>query len=220
MLLALSGHMVFSASALKVAVPFAIMTNPLGRACIPDNSSAGRMRKLTHEEIVAQRVPKHLAGESVRAPVIGMLDNIRSVYNVGSIFRTSDGAGVQILYLCGYTPRPHRKEIEKTALGATETVPWTYFADSRDAIVAAKATGAKVCVLEHTTDSVPYTALRASDFPVCLVVGNELTGVSPQTIASADLAIEIPMYGVKQSLNAAVAYGIAIFELVRIWRNR
>jgi 23S rRNA (guanosine2251-2'-O)-methyltransferase len=178
------------------------------------------MRKLTHEEVAAQRLSRHPAGESVRTPVIGMLDNIRSLYNVGSMFRTSDGAGVQLLYLCGYTPRPPRKEIEKTALGATETVPWKYFPDSRDAIVAAKATGAKVCVLEHTTESVPYTALRAADFPVCLVVGNELTGVSPQVIASADFAIDIPMYGIKQSLNAAVAYGIAVFELVRIWQNR
>lgn len=191
---------------MKVAAPFAILP--------------GRMRKLTHDEIAAQRIPKNPAGEGAPTPVIGMLDSIRSLYNVGSIFRTSDGAGVQALYLCGYTPRPPRKEIEKTALGATTTVPWSYFGDPREAIASARAAGAKVCVLEHTDESAPYTTILTSDFPICLVVGNELTGVSPGIIACADLAIEIPMYGVKQSLNAAVAYGIAVFELVRIWKNR
>ncbi len=84
---------------------------------------------------------------------------------------------------------------------------------------AARASGASICLLEHTTLSRPYTALTAADFPLCLVVGNELTGISRGLIAAADLAIEIPMYGTKQSLNAAVAYGIAIFELSRIWRE-
>jgi tRNA G18 (ribose-2'-O)-methylase SpoU len=146
-----------------------------------------------------------------------MLDNIRSLYNVGSIFRTSDGARVQELLLCGYTPTPPRKEIEKTSLGATATVPWSHFADPLDAVRYAKAGGATVCVLEHTTHSVPYHTVRKEDFPVCIVVGNEITGVSTPVIAAADRAIEIPMYGIKQSLNAAVAYGIALFELARIW---
>lgn len=150
---------------------------------------------------------------------MGLLDNIRSLYNVGSIFRTSDGAFIRMLYLCGYTPTPPRKEIEKTALGATETIPWEYHARALDAVGAARAAGATICVLEQTTRSIPYHAVRKEHFPVCLVVGNEITGVSPEVVAAADIALQIPMYGTKQSLNAAVAYGIALFELIRIWKS-
>jgi len=177
------------------------------------------MRKLTHEEVSKQRLDRAAVSEAPRTPVFGLLDNIRSLYNVGSIFRTSDGAFVQKLYLCGYTPRPPRREIEKTALGSTETIPWEYFKNPLDAVAAARAQGAKICVLEHTTGSMPYFQIHKSDFPVCLVVGNEITGVSPEIIACADLAIEIPMHGTKQSLNAAVAYGIALFDLLRIWKT-
>ncbi len=153
-------------------------------------------------------------------PIYGLLDNIRSLYNVGSAFRTSDGALIRKLYLCGYTPHPPRKEIEKTALGSTKSVAWEYHADPLVAIAVVKAEGARVCVLEQTTQSTPYYNVSKKDFPICLIVGNEITGVSPQVIAAADMAIDIPMYGVKQSLNAAVAYGIALFELVKIWNSR
>lgn len=178
-----------------------------------------QVRKLTYEEISAQRVPPDKVQAAPRAPILGLLDNIRSLYNVGSIFRTSDGAFIEALYLTGYTPRPPRKEISKTALGATETIPWQYFQDPLDAVAAARAVGARVCVLEHTTDSRPYSSIAPQDFPLCLVVGNELTGISPTVISAADFAIDIPMHGTKQSLNAAVAYGIAVFELVRVWRT-
>ena len=154
-----------------------------------------------------------------KLPIYGLLDNIRSLYNVGSAFRTSDGALVRKLYLCGYTPHPPRKEIDKTALGSTRSVAWEYQVDPLTAMAAVRAAGAKVCVLEQTTRSSPYYTICKEDFPICLVVGNEITGVSPQVIAQADMAIDIPMYGVKQSLNAAVAYGIALFELVRIWKT-
>ena len=154
-----------------------------------------------------------------RAPIVGMLDNIRSLYNVGSIFRSSDGAFIRGLYLCGYTPTPPRKEIEKTALGATGTVPWRHFANPLDAVAAAREDGAKVCVLEQTTKSIPYHHILRSDFPICLVVGNELTGISESIIDAADMAVEIPMFGAKQSLNAAVAYGIVLFDLLRIWNS-
>jgi 23S rRNA (guanosine2251-2'-O)-methyltransferase len=175
-------------------------------------------RKLTHDEIAVQRIAKEAISVAQRLPICGMLDNIRSLYNVGSMFRTSDGAMVNKLLLTGYTPRPPRKEIDKTALGSTETVPWEYFPTPIEAVSNMKHLGVKVCVLEHTTKSIPYTEVRKSDFPICLVVGNEITGVSGEVIEAADLAIEIPMYGMKQSLNAAVAYGIALFELVRIWK--
>jgi 23S rRNA (guanosine2251-2'-O)-methyltransferase len=178
------------------------------------------MRKLTHEEISRRRLSKEQIGAKERIPIIGLLDNIRSLYNVGSIFRTSDGALIQKLYLCGYTPRPPRKEIEKTALGATETVPWEYFASPLDALEAARESGARICVLEQTTGSIPYFRVQKADFPLCLVVGNELTGVSGGIVSRADLALEIPMHGMKQSLNAAVAFGIAVFDLVRIWKTQ
>ena len=178
------------------------------------------LRKLTHAEIAAQRIPGKLAASAERTPIIGLLDNIRSLYNVGSMFRTSDGAFIRMLYLCGYTPSPPRKEIEKTALGATGTVPWQYFADSLDALRAARTAGARICVLEQTDRSSGASSIHASDFPICLVVGNEITGVSQKVIDAADIALEIPMLGTKQSLNAAVAYGIALFDLVRIWKGR
>ena len=177
------------------------------------------MRKLRTEEITVRRLPKEAVMNAERLPIFGMLDNIRSLYNVGSIFRTSDGALIRHLYLTGYTPRPPRQEIEKTALGATETVPWSHFANPLDAIQAARGSGARICVLEQTTRSIPYYQITPSQFPICLVVGNELTGISPAVVSAADLALEIPMFGTKHSLNAAVAYGIGIFELVRIWKE-
>lgn len=174
------------------------------------------MRKLSHDEIAARRLSRHSLSDAHRLPIYGMLDNIRSLYNVGSIFRTSDGACIRKLFLCGFTPHPPRKEIEKTALGATETVPWAYYPTAQECIAAVRAQGAKLCVLEQTTNSIPYYSVQKTDFPICLVVGNEISGVSPEIVRAADLAIEIPMFGTKQSLNAAVAYGIALFELVRI----
>lgn len=174
------------------------------------------MRKLTHDEIATNRFSVEALKEADRLPVSVLIDNVRSLYNVGSIFRTSDAARIQKLYLCGYTPHPPRKEIDKTALGATSTVPWEYFKDPQDAIAAIRAQGMPICLLEHTTKSIPYYDLEPSNFPMCLVVGNELTGISPEIIAAGDLAIDIPMFGVKQSLNVAVAYGIAIYECVKI----
>jgi tRNA G18 (ribose-2'-O)-methylase SpoU len=174
------------------------------------------LRKLTHDELLARSVPPAGAPHREHSPVAGMLDNIRSLYNVGSMFRTSDGAFIRRLYLCGYTPVPPRSEISKTSLGATDSVSWLHFRDPLEAIAHARNEGMKICALEHTTRSVPVFTLTREVFPVCLVVGNELTGVSRGIIETADLAVEIPMYGVKQSLNAAVAYGVALFELMRI----
>jgi tRNA G18 (ribose-2'-O)-methylase SpoU len=177
------------------------------------------MRKLLHDELAAARLSPVEALAAARHPVALLLDNIRSLYNVGSLFRTADGALAGRLYLAGHTPRPPRPEIDKTALGATATVPWEHHARPADAVAAARTAGYTICVLEHTTESRPYHEVPRSRFPVCLVVGNELTGVSPEVIDAADMAVEIPMYGSKQSLNAAVAGGIALFELVRIWRS-
>jgi tRNA G18 (ribose-2'-O)-methylase SpoU len=177
------------------------------------------MRKLSHEEIAKNRFSVESLKGAERLPIYVMLDNIRSLYNVGSMFRSSDGARIEKLLLCGYTPHPPRKEIEKTALGATSTVPWEYFKNPKDAIAWVKSRGIALCVLEHTDSSVPYYSLTPAQFPLCLVVGNEITGISKDIVSEADLAVDIPMYGLKQSLNVAVAYGIALYEFVRILKR-
>lgn len=176
------------------------------------------MRKLTHAEISTKRIPPEQAVNANRFPLIVLVDNIRSLYNVGSIFRTSDGAMIEKLILAGFTPHPPRKEIEKTALGSTQSVPWEYTKQTAATIKILKGLGYKICCLELTDKSIPYYNIKAADFPMCLVIGNEITGVSKEIVDMCDLAIEIPMYGIKQSLNVAVAYGIAVFELAKIWR--
>jgi tRNA G18 (ribose-2'-O)-methylase SpoU len=178
------------------------------------------MRKLTHAEISTNRVPEEQVEHVQRVPLIVLVDNIRSLYNVGSIFRTSDGAMIEKLVLAGFTPHPPRKEIEKTALGSTRSVPWEYTKYPVETIQSLKDRGYKICCLELTDKSIPYYTIDRNDFPLCLVIGNEISGVSEKVIEQCDLAIEIPMYGIKQSLNVAVAYGIAVFELARLWRTK
>ncbi|MBI3189427.1 MAG: RNA methyltransferase [Ignavibacteriales bacterium] len=177
------------------------------------------MRKLTHEEISKHRYSPDELKTIPRLPIYVLLDNIRSLYNVGSVFRTSDGARIEKLFLTGYTPFPPRKEIEKTALGATNTVPWEYHKDPIETIHPLKSQGIRVCTLEHTDKSIPYYSLTKEHFPLCLIVGNEITGVRKEIIAETDFSVDIPMFGMKQSLNAAVAYGIAVFEFVKILRS-
>ncbi|MBM4160170.1 MAG: RNA methyltransferase [Ignavibacteria bacterium] len=177
------------------------------------------MRKLTHAEIASRRATLESIRPTDRLPVTVVVDNVRSLYNVGSIFRTSDGVLLQKLILTGFTPKPPRREIEKTALGATRSVPWVHVKQPRDAIIRVKQEGVKAYCLELTDSTIPYYAVKPTDFPLCLVIGNEITGVSKEAINECDCALAIPQYGIKQSLNVAVAYGIAIFELNRIWRS-
>jgi tRNA G18 (ribose-2'-O)-methylase SpoU len=172
------------------------------------------MRKLTHDEIARRRFSNDEIEKQGRYPISVLLDNIRSLYNVGSIFRTADGARISKLYLCGYTPHPPRREIEKTALGSTATVPWEYHNDPMVPLRNLREKHVCICILEQTDLSIPYTTFQPNGRPVCLVVGNEITGVSKEIVGLADQAIEIPMFGMKQSLNAAVALGIALFGLV------
>ena len=175
------------------------------------------MEKLTHEEIAKNRSTLETLHTVKKLPVYVVLNSIRSNYNVGSIFRTSDGAMIEKLYLCGYTPHPPKKEILKTALGSTESVQWEYVKDPKDVILKMKSDGIKVCALELTDKSFPYYKLDKNDFPLCLIIGNEITGVSHELIDLCDFSIEIPQYGIKQSLNVAVAYGVSIFELRKLF---
>jgi tRNA G18 (ribose-2'-O)-methylase SpoU len=173
------------------------------------------MRKLVHAEILERRLSPQEAIAVVRHPVIGVLENVRSLYNVGACFRTADAMLLDRLVLCGYTPSPPRQEISKTALGATETVPWEHERDSVAAVERLRSQGVAVYALEITAGSVPIDTARDLRFPAALVVGNEIAGVSQDVLDHCDGALEIPMFGVKHSLNVAVAFGIGVWELVR-----
>ena len=177
------------------------------------------MRKLTHEEVGNKRITLDETKKIKRHPIYALADNIRSIYNVGSIFRTSDAALIEKLYLTGYTPYPPRPEIEKVALGSTEAVPWEYIKNPLDAVKKIKEEGIKIVPLEITQNSRDYTEIEASEFPLCLILGNELTGVSNDIIELSDFSIEIPQYGFKHSINVSVAYGIAVMELVRSFKK-
>lgn len=175
------------------------------------------IKKLTHDEISVNRSTLETLDKVRKLPVYALLDSIRSTYNVGSIFRTSDGAMVEKLYLGGYTPHPPKKEILKTALGSTDSVSWEYFRDPKEIILKLKQEGVKICALEQTDKSIPYYNLTPEVFPVCMIIGNEITGVSQDLIDLCDFSIEIPQFGIKQSLNVAVAYGVAIFEFRKLF---
>ncbi len=177
------------------------------------------MRKLTPIEIEKKRHTLEELKNIERHPIYVLLDNVRSVYNVGSIFRTSDAALISKLYLTGYTPHPPRKDIEKTALGAIESVPWEYHKNPIDVIKFLKEKNIKIVALEITDESIPYYEIEPADFPICLIVGNEITGISDDVLSMCDISVEIPQFGIKHSLNVAVAYGIAVFELVKIYRQ-
>lgn len=147
-------------------------------------------------------------------PVIVILENIRSLWNVGSIFRTSDAAGVDEIVLAGYTGRPPRDEITKTALGAEQVVPWREAATAFDAIEELRGRGTCIVALEHTKESVPLAEAELK-FPCALVLGNEVAGLTEEVIRAADLVCHLPMHGLKSSLNVAVAAGVALYEIRR-----
>jgi 23S rRNA (guanosine2251-2'-O)-methyltransferase len=175
------------------------------------------MRRLTNEEITKKRLTEAEAGASEgRFPLIVILENIRSLYNVGAMFRTSDAVRATALYTVGYTPHPPRVEIDKTALGATKTVPHRHFPTSIEAIEAARELGFTVAALEITDKSRSVFELQKSDFPLAIVLGGEVAGVSDEALSLCNFSLEIPMIGAKHSLNVAVAYGIAAFEALRV----
>ncbi|GJQ63328.1 MAG: rRNA methyltransferase [Melioribacteraceae bacterium] len=174
-------------------------------------------RKLSHDEISENRSTLETLDKINRLPVYVVADNIRSSYNVGSLFRTSDGAQIEKLYLCGYTPAPPKKEILKTALGATDSVPWEKVDNAVDIVKKLKSEGVKICSLELTDSSIPHYTVKPDIFPLCLVIGNEISGVNSELVELSDFTMEIPQYGIKQSLNVSVAYGISIFDLRRIY---
>ncbi len=152
-------------------------------------------------------------------PAYAMLDNIRSAWNVGSMFRSADAAHLAGLYLTGMTCTPPRPDLEKTALGATESVPWNYQQDSVAAARSIKESGKTLIVLEQTPDACDWRNFSFV-FPCCYVVGHEVHGVHPEVIALADQVLEIPMAGIKKSLNVAVSFGLMAFAVRNQWLDQ
>lgn len=176
------------------------------------------MKKLTHSEILEQRKSIEEMKSSKRFPFVVLLNNIRSMHNIGSVFRTSDAACIEKVYITGYTAQPPREEINKTALGATETVDWEYFEDPIKCIEQLKKDGYLILGLEQSQKSIDFYEYELPNQNVCLILGNEVFGVDQELLDLCDIHLEIPMYGMKHSLNVSVAYGIAIFELVKKFR--
>jgi len=171
------------------------------------------MRKLSWDEIdrpspaEVHKLPKH--------PVRTVVHNVRSIHNVGSIIRSSDGARVEHVHLTGYTGTPDHNDLHKTALGAQDAVSWSQHDAPLPLLRSLREEGYTIAVLELTDDSRPTGHVSSELYPLCLVVGNEVRGVPDDIIDMADCAFELPQYGTKISLNVGVAYGIAIYDLIR-----
>ena len=172
------------------------------------------MRKLSMDEL--NRLSVEDFKQTDKMPFIVVLENIRSAYNVGSVFRTADAFLLEAIYICGYTCCPPHKEIKKTALGAEETVAWKHFVNSTVAILELKDMGYKVFSVEQASGS---TMLNNLNFDVtdkiAVIFGNEVTGVEQTTIQQSEGCIEIPQFGMKHSLNISTAAGVVMWELVR-----
>lgn len=172
------------------------------------------MRKLQMDELNRKTVAEFKRAEKI--PLVAVLENIRSAYNVGSVFRTADAFLIEAIYLTGYTACPPHKEIKKTALGAEETVDFNYFNNAPAAIAALKGRGYKVYAVEQVEQSISLEKMTMGpDEKVAVVFGNEVSGVEADTIALCDGCIEIPQLGMKHSLNIATAAGVVLWELIR-----
>lgn len=175
------------------------------------------MRKLKREEMARpsaaelEALPKH--------PITAVLEDIRSIHNVGSMFRTADAARIEELILTGITGTPEHRKLRKSSLGAEETVAWLHNERALPALRRLRSDGYTLAALEISSDPVSFSEVTLEHFPIGLVMGNELEGVSEAAMEEAELALEIPQFGHKQSLNVAVAFGIAVFDLVRRYRR-
>jgi len=173
-----------------------------------------RMRKLSMEELERKSVEEFRQSDKI--PIVIVLENIRSAYNVGSVFRTADAFLLQSIYICGYTAHPPHKEIKKTALGADETVSWKYFKHIKDAIDELRKEHFGVYAVEQAENSLKLHTTRFSrDDKIAVIFGNEVTGIEQSSIELSDGCIEIPQLGMKHSLNIATAAGVVLWELVR-----
>ena len=154
-----------------------------------------------------------------RLPISFLVENVRSVHNVGAIFRTADGIGAEKLYLAGYTAYPPRQDLKKVSLGAEESVPWEHFENPMDAVKIIKSKGISIIALEQTRISKSIYDFNWK-FPICIILGNEVKGVSEDLLNVSDDCFEIPMKGIKQSLNVSVAAGVVGYEIARVCQSK
>lgn len=175
------------------------------------------MKKLSATDI--ERLSPSAAREADPHPVSVVVHNVRSIYNVGSIFRTSDAARIEHLYLTGYTGTPEHKQLHKTALGAQDVIPWSKHEAPYAVLDDLRSAGYTIGVLEITDAPTHPAAVDADAFPLALIVGNEVDGIDDYIVERADVALELPQYGAKQSLNVSVAYGMAVSHLIRRFRT-
>jgi 23S rRNA (guanosine2251-2'-O)-methyltransferase len=169
------------------------------------------MRKLLNEELGRMDVASFK--KAPKLPLVVVLDNVRSLNNIGSAFRTSDAFRVEAVYLCGITATPPHREIHKTALGATESVDWQYFPTTDEAVDRLRKQGYKIVAVEQADESVAlqdYSPARESKY--ALVFGNEVKGVADKIVEDADVVLEIPQFGTKHSLNIAVSIGVVLWS--------
>ena len=172
------------------------------------------MKKLKLEEL--GRISVEQFKNSDKLPVCLVLDNIRSLHNVGSAFRTADAFRLEKIYLTGITGTPPHREIEKTALGATQSVEWEHALETNAVLEKLKDAGYVVIIIEQTSESVSLNSfVFEHDKKYCLVFGNEVNGVSEDAIALGDVAIEIPQFGTKHSLNISVCLGVVTWEVFK-----
>jgi 23S rRNA (guanosine2251-2'-O)-methyltransferase len=172
------------------------------------------MRKLLNSELDRKSVGQYRLSE--KSPFVIVLDNIRSHSNVGSIFRTADAFLTEAVYLCGITACPPHREIQKTALGATESVPWKYYASTAEAISDLRSEGFQVIAVEQADGSVELQDLRIEKgVKYALVFGHEVNGVSQEVVDQCDMCVEIPQFGTKHSFNVAISAGIVLWEMNR-----
>ena len=171
------------------------------------------MRKLTMAEL--NRLPVADFKATPKSPVVLVLDNVRSLHNVGAVFRTADAFAIEKIYLCGVTGQPPHREITKTALGSTESVAWEYLATTLEAAQQLRAAGYQLVAVEQTTGSVLLPQFwPAAGRPLALVLGNEVLGVEDEVLALCEMAVEIPQLGTKHSLNVGVAAGVVLWDVL------
>ena len=175
--------------------------------------------KRCNDELKADRPTIEEVGFISRLPISILVENVRSVHNVGSIFRSADGFGAERIYLTGYTAYPPRQDLHKTALGAENAVPWEYEQNPIHMAKKIKKQGISLVLIEQTHNSQSIYEMECP-FPVCFMVGNEVSGVSEELSNMADLHVELPMHGIKQSLNVSVATGIVGYEFARYYNQQ
>ncbi|MHB9147457.1 MAG: RNA methyltransferase [Candidatus Amoebophilus sp.] len=172
------------------------------------------MKKLSTQEL--HRISTKEFKNTPKIPLILVLDNLRSMHNIGAAFRIADAFLLEKIYLCGITAQPPHREIHKTALGAEETVIWEYVPDTYTLLQSLKNNGYLIVALEQTDESIPLQNYQInSNNKYALVFGNEVFGIQEEALAACDLALEIPQHGTKHSLNVSVSMGIGIWELTK-----